>query len=233
MDFIDLRRILTSQKFSGWTADQFTELCVLAGCDYLRSLPGVGIKTAYNTIRAKQSIHAALTHFQQVNSACNAQYVDHFKQALLTFGHQRVYDPQSKRMVPLTPFKSLDLKLEPHDFLGPPYSDDVCRNIAECRLHPETRQPYHVNATALAKVQPRYRYDAKNKMVVQSSGPAGIYVYRASASSADHVLESKPEVENVSNSRKLAPPAQARRTQQFKRAVTTSSAGTGLYAMWE
>lgn len=26
---------------------QFLEMCILSGCDYLSSLPGVGLKTAY------------------------------------------------------------------------------------------------------------------------------------------------------------------------------------------
>ena len=37
--------------FSGWPRDKFRQLCVLSGCDYVDSLDGVGIKTAYKLLR--------------------------------------------------------------------------------------------------------------------------------------------------------------------------------------
>jgi hypothetical protein len=106
VDVIELSQILSSQKFANWTEEKFTQFCILSGCDYLGSLPGVGISTAYKTMQAQKSIHATLTHFHRVNSACNAQYVENFQRALLTFRHQRVYDPVRKKMLPLTPLNT-------------------------------------------------------------------------------------------------------------------------------
>jgi exonuclease-1 len=40
---------------SGWTADQFLQLCVMAGCDFLAQLPGIGIKKAHGLLRKYRS----------------------------------------------------------------------------------------------------------------------------------------------------------------------------------
>lgn len=34
----------TDLNFNGWTHDMFQQMCIFAGCDYLESLPSVGIK---------------------------------------------------------------------------------------------------------------------------------------------------------------------------------------------
>src|SRR4051812_38618421 len=34
-------------SLNGWTMDKFRWMCILSGCDYLPSIPGMGLKTAY------------------------------------------------------------------------------------------------------------------------------------------------------------------------------------------
>lgn len=40
----------------------FLEMCIMAGCDYLPSLPGIGIKTACKLIRQHGSAESAIEH---------------------------------------------------------------------------------------------------------------------------------------------------------------------------
>ena len=40
-------------------------MCILAGCDYLSSIPGVGIKTAHGALRQYRSVERALTQLQR------------------------------------------------------------------------------------------------------------------------------------------------------------------------
>ena len=47
-------------SFAGFTPDQFLEMCVMSGCDYLPSLPGVGIKKAHALMRRFKRHDAAL-----------------------------------------------------------------------------------------------------------------------------------------------------------------------------
>ncbi|RUS16027.1 PIN domain-like protein [Endogone sp. FLAS-F59071] len=35
----------------GWTDDQLRQMCILSGCDYLPSIPGMGLKTAHKLLR--------------------------------------------------------------------------------------------------------------------------------------------------------------------------------------
>jgi exonuclease-1 len=41
-----LRNIETNGdlKFNGWTHQMLQQMCIMAGCDYLKSIPGIGIK---------------------------------------------------------------------------------------------------------------------------------------------------------------------------------------------
>ena len=34
----------TDLRFSGWDHNMFQQMCIMAGCDYLNSIPGIGIK---------------------------------------------------------------------------------------------------------------------------------------------------------------------------------------------
>jgi 5'-3' exonuclease len=45
----------TSLPLSGFTADQFVQLCVMAGCDFLAQLPGIGLKKAHGVLRKYRS----------------------------------------------------------------------------------------------------------------------------------------------------------------------------------
>ena len=51
-------------SFAGFTPDQFLEMCVMSGCDYLPSLPGVGIKRAHGLLRRFRSYSKALRNLR-------------------------------------------------------------------------------------------------------------------------------------------------------------------------
>lgn len=44
-----------SLPLSGWTSDQFLQLCIMAGCDFLAQLPGIGLKKAHGVLRKYRS----------------------------------------------------------------------------------------------------------------------------------------------------------------------------------
>lgn len=45
-----------SINMHNWTFDKFRQMCILSGCDYLPSLPGIGIKTAWKELAGCCSI---------------------------------------------------------------------------------------------------------------------------------------------------------------------------------
>ncbi|CAM6088300.1 unnamed protein product [Calypogeia fissa] len=89
-------------KFVHFTPQMVLEMCVMTGCDYLPSLPGMGVKKAFALIQRFRSYRKVIRHLRFSGTTISAQYEETFEKALLTFHHQRVYDPVSQRMVHLT-----------------------------------------------------------------------------------------------------------------------------------
>lgn len=66
---------------------------ILAGCDYLPSIPGVGLKTAHALLRRFHTVPRVLQHLRLEGFAVPAGYEAGFRRAEMTFCHQRVWDP--------------------------------------------------------------------------------------------------------------------------------------------
>ena len=47
-------------EWEAWEASLFTDMCILSGCDYLPSIPGVGLKTAHATLRQFRTVERAI-----------------------------------------------------------------------------------------------------------------------------------------------------------------------------
>lgn len=89
--------------------DKFRRICILSGCDYLDSLPGIGLSKAKKFMlmteetdmrRALQKIPAYL-NMRKLD--VNDEYVDGFLKAEATFKHMFVYDPVKREMLRLNP----------------------------------------------------------------------------------------------------------------------------------
>jgi exonuclease 1 len=91
----------------GWTDDQFRSMAILSGCDYLPSIPGVGLKTAYTWLR-KWKTAAQVVRAVKLEGKKDVPkgYLRAFKMAERVFLHQRVYDPSAQALVCLSPLPS-------------------------------------------------------------------------------------------------------------------------------
>lgn len=85
--------------FSYFTHNMFLTTCVMAGCDYLPQIKGVGIKLAQKTISRNQTLKKALSELSMSNKQIPDDYETNFIKALLTFRFQRVYCPVQKKCV--------------------------------------------------------------------------------------------------------------------------------------
>ncbi|KAG0259207.1 Rad2 nuclease [Mortierella polycephala] len=133
-------------SFHEWTMTEIRHMCILAGCDYLPSLPGMGLKTAQRLLRRFKSFDKVVKYLRMENSNMKIQsdYEDAFRKADLTFLYARVFDPISKSMAHLNPvpeeLKEF-FKTEEYDFLGPALEDIVLQEIASGRLNPINKTP--------------------------------------------------------------------------------------------
>ena len=132
-------------------------MCVMAGCDFLKQLPGIGIKKAHAHIRRTRDFMRALRALRFDGVVAPKGYEIKFQRALWTFRHQRVYCPRRRELVHVTeiPGGSLaahaavpaaaELLEGEIDFLGPHLPVHVAQGIAEGRIHPDTYEPLSGN----------------------------------------------------------------------------------------
>ncbi|KAE7996327.1 hypothetical protein FH972_001058 [Carpinus fangiana] len=127
-------------SFTGFTKQMLLEMCILSGCDYLQSLPGMGLKRAHALIKKFKSYDKVIKHLRYSTVSVPPLYEESFKKAILTFQHQRVYDPINEELVHLSDIS--DNVGDDLDFLGPyPLftTQLFTRGIAEGDLDPFTK----------------------------------------------------------------------------------------------
>ncbi|KAJ3993391.1 PIN domain-like protein [Lentinula boryana] len=107
----------------GWSDTQFRAMAILSGCDYLPSIPGIGLKTACAMLRRWKTPQAVVRQIAlEGKKRVPKGYLDQFKLAEKCFLHQRVYDPLAEKLVYLT-----DVDLRNWDDLAEAYiGGSVC-----------------------------------------------------------------------------------------------------------
>ncbi|KAK6123068.1 hypothetical protein DH2020_043187 [Rehmannia glutinosa] len=131
------------KKFDG---QLFIGMCVLAGCDFLPSVPGVGIAKAYNYVAKYLNIDRVISVLKfEKGKQVPEDYPKTFKEAMIVFQHARVYDKVSKQLKPLKPFppELLQCQNEELDFLGPDIPSSLAIAIAEGNLDPCTMEAFN------------------------------------------------------------------------------------------
>ena len=117
------------------TSDQFTTMCIYAGCDYVESISQMGIKTALNCIQTYKD-HEEIYKFIQTKSKFKIpeDWLNQFKKAFLTFQSQRVYDPIKNELTFVSP---LNLPSSP-DYLGKDIPLDLLKPLIKGTLDTKT-----------------------------------------------------------------------------------------------
>ncbi|KAI8076846.1 PIN domain-like protein [Halteromyces radiatus] len=110
--------------FTNWNLMKLRHMCILSGCDYLPSIPGVGIKTAYKLFNRYQTISKVLYHLQrQRKLKISPDYEHNFFKANDAFLFQYVYNPLSKNCTRLNKLPTGKTYLD-YDFLGDSPNDE-------------------------------------------------------------------------------------------------------------
>ncbi|OQR95452.1 exonuclease 1 [Thraustotheca clavata] len=129
-------------SFVGFSDDMFLDMCILSGCDYVASIPGLGVKKSHGLLQRYGSWKKVVRSLRLEGKLTIAKsYEEDFERARLTFRHQRVYDPTTQTLVNLTPLESPSSEM---DFLGPIIPDSIAKDIAEGNMDPITQTPFPV-----------------------------------------------------------------------------------------
>lgn len=87
----------------GWSDAEFRTMAILSGCDYLPSIPGIGIKTAWSLLRKHKTAEKVVRAVRlEGKKEIPKGYMQSIKLVEKVFLHQRVYDPATERLVLLT-----------------------------------------------------------------------------------------------------------------------------------
>ena len=125
---------------AGLSYRSFLHMCILSGCDYLDSLPSIGMVNANKYVRRFQNMK---TFFRNIRFAGKIKmppgYEDNFNNAVLTFLYARVWCTKTHRVVHVRPLPDV---IDPNklSFLGPIMTHDVAAGIACGDLNPFTRK---------------------------------------------------------------------------------------------
>jgi len=158
-----------NQPFSNWTHDQLILFACLAGCDYVHSIQGVGIKTAFKLVNECHTFDGVLSVLHslkglrgtgKMKSKMDAQREKEIIKAMLVFKHQTVFCPIQLKTMPLTPLtreavqvlegendfsETYDGHAYSFEYLGEMLPADIANELSEGKLHPYTLEPFLVD----------------------------------------------------------------------------------------
>lgn len=144
-DFTSCRDI----SLVGWSDAEFRCMAILSGCDYLPSISGMGLKTAYQLVRKYKNIDRIVRDLAfRKRFQLPARYPESFRRADLTFLHQRVFCPILNNIVMMASFGPGP---EPEDFsfIGSDMDQHVAIGVSNGELHPMTKKPMAVKSMSL------------------------------------------------------------------------------------
>lgn len=90
-------------SLAGWTDTEFRTMGILSGCDYLPSIKGIGVKKAHRYVRSHKTVERIVRAIRlDGKMSVPSDYLERFRQAELTFLHQRVWCPAKDAIVMCT-----------------------------------------------------------------------------------------------------------------------------------
>lgn len=131
----------SSINLHGWNDTQFRAMAILSGCDYLPSIPGIGLKTANNLLRKWKTAEAVVRAIMlEGKKRVPSGYMKQFNLAERCFRFQRVYDPLGETMVHLMEVEG-DWDEEANAYVGEDMDPQLATSIAVGNVDPVTRHP--------------------------------------------------------------------------------------------
>ncbi|POW06853.1 hypothetical protein PSTT_08675 [Puccinia striiformis] len=81
--------LVDDKRMGLWTEQEFRQMAMVSGCDYLSSIPGLDIKKAHDFIRRHKTAEKAIKATRLDGKLCvPPKYEQSFHRAELTFKHQ-------------------------------------------------------------------------------------------------------------------------------------------------
>ncbi|XP_020251806.1 exonuclease 1 isoform X1 [Asparagus officinalis] len=133
-------------SFKHFDKELFTGMCVLAGCDFLPSISGIGTKRAHSLVSKYRNLDRVLSVLNlDKRYQVPEDYSESFGRAIAVFHHARIYDAETKSLKPLKPLDQKHVKClnGDLDLLGPDLPPSIAAAIAEGHLNPITMEAFN------------------------------------------------------------------------------------------
>lgn len=159
-------------SLAGWTDAEFRTMAILSGCDYLPSIRGIGVKKAHGYVRSHKTAERIVRSIRlDGKMSVPPDYLEKFKQAELTFLHQRVWCPTTDMMVMCTEPEE-PLSSEALVFIGGyvylpsehmamsnrlanrEVEVEIARGVARGDLDPITKEPFDLSLLLKSTAKP-------------------------------------------------------------------------------
>lgn len=120
-----LKQLQSSQlkSFFSFADEQTIDACIMAGCDYLPSIKGIGIKKSVDYLSRFQDSASAIRHMRTEMKLMGKIPLD-YEQSVQTirniFLYQRVYDPNTKKLVT---FRTAPMNFRFKKLIGEPFEN--------------------------------------------------------------------------------------------------------------
>ncbi|KAL2770632.1 exonuclease 1 isoform b [Daubentonia madagascariensis] len=117
-----------------FTEEKFRYMCILSGCDYLPSLRGIGLAKACKVLRLANNpdiikVIKKIGHYLKMNIIVPEDYIKGFIRANNTFLYQLVFDPITRKLIPLNAYED-DIDPETLSYAGRYVDDSTALQIA-------------------------------------------------------------------------------------------------------
>ncbi|KAJ3544540.1 hypothetical protein NM688_g5730 [Phlebia brevispora] len=187
-DFASLISSTSGISLLGWSDVQFRAMAILSGCDYLPSIPGIGLKTAWTLLRKHKTAENVIRAVMMEGKKAVPQgYLKSFRLAETVFLHQRVYDPVFERLVHLMDVSDEEQWDEEKEaYVGMYLEPSLAKQIAKGDICPITLLPMEdINPTFVPRAlrplrmntsavhTPEVKGKGKGKMIAASEKSKG------------------------------------------------------------
>ncbi|XP_045475754.1 exonuclease 1 [Harmonia axyridis] len=131
-----------------YTFDKFRYMCILSGCDYLDSLPGIGLKKALKFISLTAETNPVKfldklpRYLNMKNLVVTEDYKTNFLIAEATFKHQVVFDPLQRKLTYLTDPALCGTRPEHCKNAGEFFDEKTAYQVAIGNLNPFSHEKY-------------------------------------------------------------------------------------------
>eukprot|EP00921_Rhytidocystis_pertsovi_P022060 GHVQ01035302.1.p1 GENE.GHVQ01035302.1~~GHVQ01035302.1.p1 ORF type:complete len:535 (+),score=28.63 GHVQ01035302.1:468-2072(+) len=164
--------------------DLLALVCILSGCDYVKSVKGVGLRTAAKLVSKRgANFYEIIKDLEDGGYTIPPKYATKVRQAIVAFRYQTVYDPVTRsttrvRPVPPTqPLSPQELRIA-----GPELSKEVAEKICTGELNPITLDPYDPQAQCVTPP----KTTQPNSSLTTGSASSTAPLTRSPSASRDH-----------------------------------------------